>query len=277
MGKPDFGQNFCLTLITNDPALAHMADRCGVNRIGLDLEYLDKAPRQTGLDTRLSEHKEQDIPGLRQVLQQAALFVRVNPLNPGSAAEVERVLQHGAQVIMLPFFRTGSEVDTFVRLVNGRARVIMLVETASAVVRIEEILAVPGISEIMIGLNDLRLELQVHNHFELLASPLIEMLARQVRAAGLDFSIGGVAHPADDALPVPADLVLAQYPRLGVTGAWLSRSFFRHPAVIGDMPQGIQTLRARLDHWSIQSDATLEAARLSLLEIARSLRHTARI
>ncbi|WP_018153017.1 aldolase/citrate lyase family protein [Leeia oryzae] len=277
MGMRDFGQDFRLTLVTKDPLLAAQADQCGVNRIGLDLEKLNKVPRQTGLDTRMSEHAYQDFPALTSAVRRAQLFVRVNPLNPDSGAEIEQVLQHGAQVIMLPFFRTASEVDAFVRLVRGRARVVMLVETASAVVRIREILAVPGIAEIMIGLNDLRLELQVHNHFELLASPLIDMLAAEVRAVGLDFSIGGVGYPDDTSLPVPPDLILAQYPRLGATGAWLSRSFLQHPAVIDDMPQGIGTLRTRLSDWSRQPAAALEAARQSLMAAAQSIRHASRI
>src|SRR4051794_17968424 len=86
---------------------------------------------------------------------------------------------------MLPFFRTEGEVSTFVRLVAKRAYVIILVETASAAVRLRDILAVPGVDEVMFGLNDLRLELGVQNHFEVLASPVLDALASEVRRANL--------------------------------------------------------------------------------------------
>jgi hypothetical protein len=33
----DFGHDFRLTLITNDPQLAFEADHAGVNRVGVDL------------------------------------------------------------------------------------------------------------------------------------------------------------------------------------------------------------------------------------------------
>ena len=38
-----FGEEFRLTLITNDVQLAATADQAGVNRVGIDLEYLGKS------------------------------------------------------------------------------------------------------------------------------------------------------------------------------------------------------------------------------------------
>ena len=46
-----FGDEFRLTLITNDPGLAAKADHIGINRIGLDLEQLGKAERQEGQES----------------------------------------------------------------------------------------------------------------------------------------------------------------------------------------------------------------------------------
>ncbi len=45
-------------------------------------------------------------------------------------------LAGGTSVLMLPFFTTGTEVERFVRLVDGRARVVLLLETAAALVRL---------------------------------------------------------------------------------------------------------------------------------------------
>jgi hypothetical protein len=59
---PTFGDQFRLTLITADPILAAEVDQAGVDRIGLDLECLGKAERQRGEDTRLSNHKVENLP-----------------------------------------------------------------------------------------------------------------------------------------------------------------------------------------------------------------------
>ena len=259
-----FGDAFRLTLITEDPGLAADADRAGVDRIGPDLEQLGKKERQAGLNTRLSHHQIDDVARVGRSLSRAKLFVRVNPINAGSAAEVDAVIARGARVLMLPFFRTAGEVETFVRLVDGRASIMLLVETAAAVVRLRDILAVAGTSEIMVGLNDLRLELGVNNHFEVLASPVLDAIAREVHAAQLPFSVGGVGRPDDRSLPVPVDLVFAQFPRLGATGAWLSRSFLRDVPTDWDFGRAVAALRRRLTEWAHASPADLQRAHAEL-------------
>ena len=265
-----FGDAFRLTLLTSDPALAATADRAGVDRIGLDLERLGKAERQAGHDTRLSDHRIEDLAVIAKSINRAELFVRLNRPNAGTRDEVEAALQSGARVIMLPYFRTAAEVEAFVRHVAGRAAVIILIETASALVRIREILAVPGVGEVMAGLNDLRFELGVQNHFEVLASPLLDALAREVRAANLAFSVGGVARPDDASLPASPDLVLAQYPRLGATGAWLSRSFVKS-APPQDFASSVRQIRRRLDDWASAAPEALERARNELAGRARDI------
>ena len=270
-----FGDAFRLTLLTNDPALAAKADLAGVDRIGLDLERLGKPERQAGEDTRLSDHRVEELALIARSIRRAALFVRLNPLHAGTRGEVEAALQFGAKVIMLPYFYNGKEVDAFVRHVGGRAAVVVLAETAAALVRMREILAVPGVSEVMAGLNDLRLQLGVHNHFEVLASPLLDTLAREVRNAELAFSVGGVAQPGDRSLPVSPDLVLAQYPRLGATGAWLSRSFVRNVPE-ADFVSAVEQIRRRLDAWAAVPADALERARSELAARAREMAAGAR-
>lgn len=268
---PAFGDDFCLTLLTKDPALAAEADRVGVDRIGVDLERLGKARRQAGEDTRLSDHGWSDLAAIGRARVRAELFVRVNPVNPETSNEIEEALRCRAQVLMLPFFRTAEEVDLFVRLIHGRAKVVILVETAAAAVRIRDIVSVPGIDEVMFGLNDLRLQLDVSSHFEVLASPLLDGLAHEVRAAGLRLSVGGLARCDDDALPVSSDLVYAQYPRLGATGAWLARSFFRDAPPRWDFAPAIAALRRRLTEWATASPQAIERARHDLAQQARRM------
>ena len=78
------------------------------------------------------------------------------------------------------------------RLVDGRASVVLLLETAAAVVRLHEILAVAGIDEVIVGLNDLHLSSCVSNPFELVASDMMTMISDVVRARGLRFGFGGL-------------------------------------------------------------------------------------
>ena len=124
----------------------------------------------------------------------------------------------------------------------------LLIETAAAVTRLREILAVPGVEEIMIGLNDLSLSLELDNPFEVVTSDLMSAVAEWVLGAGVRFGFGGLARIDDGTLPVPPDLVAAQYPRLGVVSAWLSRSFFRGIAS-PEVPGAVRDLRARIAYW----------------------------
>ena len=264
-----FGDAFTLTLLTSESSLAREADRAGVQRIGVDMERLGKMARQRGHDCRISAHTWDDLAAVGEVVQAARLFVRVNPIHDGTEREVEIALGLRASVLMLPSFREADDVARFIDQVRGRARVVILVEQAAAVARIRSILQVPGVNEVMLGLNDLRLQFGVANHFEMLASPVIDMLATEVLARGLPLSIGGVGRVGDASLPVPVDLVLAQYPRLGATGAWLSRSFCRVTEG-SDFDAGVRELRTRLDEWAAASRRQLEQARRELAVAAAS-------
>ena len=262
--QPRFGDRFRLTLLTADPRRAALAGRAGVDRIGIDRERLGKADRQAGQDARISLHDWHDLRAIAPVAGRADLFVRINPLHSETCVEVETALQLGARVLMLPGVRAAEDVAAFVGFVRRRAVVSILIELAPAVVRIREILETPGIDEVMIGLNDLHLQMGAANHFEMLVSPLVEMLAAETRRRGLPLAIGGVGRAADDRLPIPADLVYAQYPRLGATGAWIARSFDRDSDILPDYEVEVRLLRDRLSQWAESTPDQLERARAEL-------------
>jgi HpcH/HpaI aldolase/citrate lyase family len=257
-----------LTLWTSDPELAARADAAGVERIGVDLERLGKAERQKGLGTWISQHTEEDLAAVGSALSSASLFARVDPPHDGTSAQVDRVLAAGAEVVMLPMFRTAAEVERFVALVDERARVVLLLETPEAVDAVEEIAAVEGVDEIHLGLNDLTLALGLPNRFMLLASDLAARLAGAVTGAGLRFGAGGIGRAGDVTLPITADLVYAQYARLGAGAALVSRSFLRRDAGPVDMGREVERARARMAEWRARGPEELEAARLELTERA---------
>lgn len=260
-----YGEAFVLTLFTRDAAVAIAADRAGVDRIGVDLERLHKDERQGGLATWISDHAETDLATLAGLVSPARLFARCNPIHPGSADEIERLLALGARTLMLPFFRSVDEVARFVDLVGGRAHPVPLLETAEAAALAGAICRIPGLSEIHVGLNDLRLSLGWPTHFHVLVSGLLEALADTILGAGLALAVGGVGRAGDRLLPIPSDLVLAQYPRLGAGGALVSRAFFAGSAP-PDLARDIPALRQRLDDYAAASPTWLAARRRELAE-----------
>jgi hypothetical protein len=244
---------FTLTVITRDLHLARRADAAGVDRIGVDVERLFKRERQGHVPgARISDHELADLAALRSGIGRAALFARLNAIHAQSGDEVDAAIAAGASVLMLPFFKGPAEVGEFVRLVDGRARVVLLLETSAAVVRLHDVLDVGGITEVMVGLNDLRLSTGVDNPFETVASDMMPAVARQVLARGCAFGFGGLARVGDETLPVPPDLVIAQHARLGSTSAWLSRSFFGGNPDTLDLAGEVGRLRDRIRYWMNQ-------------------------
>jgi citrate lyase beta subunit len=250
-------------LWTNDPERAAWADASGVDRIGLDLETLGKANRQSGLPTWISPHRTEDLSRLKTAVRKAQLFVRVNPLHPGSADEVERLVGEGVEVIMLPNFTEVKTVDAFLSLVNGRALVVPLLERLAAVEAIEE-LAELGFEEIHVGLNDLSIDLGLKNRLAALAMPIMDEIASRARAAELRLGLGGLGRVDDVDLPGPSDLVYAQHARLGASGALLARSFFTPQMTAVEFDAELRKLRARLREWQAAPRARLEQARSAL-------------
>ena len=267
--RAGFGGAFRLTMITNDPVLAAHADAAGVDRVGIDLEVLGKQARQSVIGGRISGHSLADLQAMAPELKRARAFVRINPLNVGSQDEIEAVLSAGAQDVMLPYFHSPSQVEQFVRLIDGRARAVILIETQLALAHAREILAVSGVDEAMLGLNDLSVDLAMSSPFEVLVSGRAALAAEDVAQAGVVFSVGAVTRPDADGLPVDPDLVLAQYPRLGATGAWLSRAFMAQAPDAASVANGVLAIRAGLDRWAVDSPEVWERARVQLAESAR--------
>lgn len=218
-----------LMYITNSPATARIAQKAGVDRIWLDMEYIGKEQRQGGMDTVKNHHTVEDVKKLRPIVTAAELLVRVNPLHEATDAysdsrtEIDAVIEAGADVIMLPMFRTADEVRKFVSYVDGRAKVQLLVETAEAVENIDSVLEVPGIDEIHIGLNDLHLAYRMNFMFELLCGDIIKELCEKIRAKGIKYGFGGIARVGYGMLP--AELIMTEHYHLGSTAAILSRGF----------------------------------------------------
>jgi len=244
-----------LMYITNNPVIAEIAQTAGVDRIWVDMEYIGKEERQGGLDTVKSSHTIADIRKIRPVVTTSELLVRINPIHEtsdrylGTEEEVEQTIAAGADVIMLPMFRTKAEVKRFLQAVNGRAKTVLLFETAEAVENIDDILSLPGIDEVHIGLNDLHLAYKMKFMFELLCEGTVQRLCEKFKARGVKYGFGGIARVGLGMLP--AEYIITEHYRLGSSAAILSRGFchanrVQDPQAVRDIfIEGVRNIRLK--------------------------------
>lgn len=273
-----------LMYITNNPVVARIAENAGVDWIFLDMEVIGKAFRQSGLNTVQNNHTVDDIKRIRKAIKKSKLLVRVNPIHdalenyPSSKDEIDATIEAGADILMLPYFKTVEEAKTFIHLVNGRAKTLLLLETVEAASLIDEILEVPGIDMIHLGLNDLHLELGMKFMFELLANGTVERLGYKIKAKGIPFGFGGIATLDGGALP--GSMVLKEHVRLGSSMVIVSRSFC-NTDIVTDLNEvqrifdtGISGLRALEKEASQADTAYLEENRKAVVAAVNKIAGT---
>ena len=231
-----------LMYITKRPEIAGIAEKAGVDWIFVDMEFIGKDARQGGLDTVQNHHTVEDVANIKAAVEKAKVLVRVNPIHEAligadgkesyfsSEDEIDASIKAGADIIMLPFFKTVKEVERFLDDVeNGMQKygrdikTCLLVETPQAVVLLDEILELEGIDMIHLGLNDLHLALGMKFMFELLADGTVERLSAKIKAKGIPFGFGGIVTLTNGA--VPGSMILKEHVRLGSSMVIVSRSF----------------------------------------------------
>ena len=243
-----------LMYITNRPEIAQIAESSGVDRIFVDMEYIGKAERQGGLDSVKNHHTIADVKAMKEAVETAEVLVRINPIHEASdeycssQEEIDAVVKAGADISMLPYIRSVDEVRAFVGMVDGRARTMPLIETPESAAALDEILDIPGVDEIYIGLNDLSLGYHKKFMFELLADGTVETLCLKCKLKGIPYGFGGIASLGKGMLP--SEYVIREHYRLGSTSAILSRSFcnlekVRHIGIVSStFIDGIKGIRA---------------------------------
>ena len=242
-----------LMYITNRPEIAQIAESSGVNRIFVDMEYIGKATRQGGQDSVKNHHTVADVKAMKEAVESADVLVRVNPIHEAtddycsSEDEINAVIKAGADIIMLPYIQSVDEAKQFIEFVGGRAKTMLLIETPASAEAIDEILEIPGIDEIYIGLNDLSLGYHKQFMFELLADGTVETLCLKCKIKGIPYGFGGIASLGNGMLP--SEYVIREHYRLGSTCAILSRSFcnlekVQHIGIVSStFIQGIKAIR----------------------------------
>lgn len=262
-----------LMLLTGDPAYAKRAEACGIDRVFLDLEYINKADRQKGRNTFITHNTVKDVAPLRQVLSETELLVRTNPINPLSKEEIDSVCAAGADLVMLPMVYDAEDVETFVRLVDGRAKTVPMIETPQAMTRLDDILAVRGVDELYIGLNDLHIGLGLSFMFETLSGGLLDYMAEKIHKRGIPFGFGGMAKIGEGLLP--AECVLAEHYRLGSESVILSRTFRNEVDAEGKPVLDLQAEIDKIRDWEKRladfTEHDFESNRLRVKDCVRAI------
>lgn len=275
-----------LMYITDNEQIALAAEEAGIDRIFVDMEYVGKDVRQAGLDSVKNHHTLEDVQMLRTVLTKSELLVRCNPIHRqietamGSEAEIDALCHLNPDIIMLPYFKSANEVEAFIELVGGRTRTMLLVETKEAMECIDEILRIPGIDEVYIGLNDLSISLGMDFMFQTLSEGYVESLCEKFKEAGLPFGFGGIGRIGEGLLP--AHNILKEHYRLGSSSVILSRSFCNVTKesdvnrIKTKLLSGVSDIR-EFEHTISSSDCDFEANRQFVIkrtsEIAQNIRH----
>ena len=283
-----------LLSITVDPAYARRLWAWPGNSVFVDLEITDKERRQAARDTVINHHELDDAVRLAGIPDRGPLLVRVNAVAHGGAEEAAALVRNGvvrgsvvrsaggpsggggpgSDRLMLPMFRTRSEVDAVVEAMRqaekdasasaapdaagpdasatgGAApeppRLTLLAETVAAVEGIEGILAgqPDWVDHVHLGLNDLSLERGTGFLFAPVATGEVAELAARVRGAGRRFGFGGVGMPGQGV--VPAEQILGEHVRVGSSCVILSRAF--HREVAPDNPESLEQGIALVRHW----------------------------
>lgn len=259
-----------LMLICNDPEKAKHAVASGVDRIFVDLEINGKWERQGHRDTLISGHYIDDIAKVRVAIPDSELLVRLNPLYENTPEEIDNAIDAGADILMLPMFKEVEQVSEFVAYVDGRVRVIPLVETVSAVNQFQSIVQLPGIDEIYIGFNDLHMEMNMKFMFEPLINGMMDKMAQQARDAGVEFGFGGIARMNEGLLS--GAIVLSEHVRLGSSSVILSRTFQRPGESLSkfkakrDFAVAIGELREEEKRLRLRNASETEKDRLQFIE-----------
>lgn len=227
-----------LMYITNRPEVARIAEAAGVDWIFIDMEWIGKDVRQGGLDTVQNHHTFEDVRTIKNAVSKAKVLTRINPIHqgvkdyPDSKEEIEKTIEAGADILMLPFFKTVAEVEAFVSEVKAcrlkvkgaeHVKTCLLVETPEAAELLEQIVEVPGIDMIHFGLNDMHLALGMKFMFQLLTDGSVDKWAEIVKAKGIPFGFGGLASLNGGA--VPGSMILKEHYRLGSSMVIVSRAF----------------------------------------------------
>ena len=244
--------DFSLALFSTDPSTVRDAASAGVEMFVVDWEFRGKSERQAGADTEINHDTADDLRRVR-VATTATVLCRINQSGHWTAGEVDVAVEHGADEILLPMVRNAAEVEALLRIVDGRCKTGILVETVDAVACAADLASLP-LSRVYFGLHDYAIDRGASSIF----MPLIDGTVERTREHfAVPFGCGGLTLP-DCGSPIPARLLLGAMVRLGCRFSFLRRSFHRDVATTS-VAAGVAQIRRAIGDAASRSPAAAEA------------------
>ncbi|HSX26446.1 MAG TPA: aldolase/citrate lyase family protein [Chlamydiales bacterium] len=192
----------------------------GINAVLVDWETRGKKERQAFADTQINTHTLEDLICVRNATA-APVICRLNSVYEQTPIEISQAIEAGANELLLPMVKTVDEVESVIKMAQGKVGVGILVETLEAIALVEKLSALP-LSRIYVGLNDLAIASQSSNIF----IPLVDGTLEKIREAFLNipFGFGGLTL-VDKGFPIPSYLLMGEMIRLRCHFSFLRRSF----------------------------------------------------
>lgn len=239
--------------------------RHGISNFMLDWEHMGKVSRQQGFDTEIAPT---DVEGLKAVaaVSGATAWCRINRHGPHTASEVERAIDAGADGLFLPMVTSPTDVEGFLRHVNGRCQVGILIETQAALSCVRE-LATLALDRVYFGLNDFAIDRGGGSIFGALLDGSVEC-AREA-FEGTAFGFGGVT-AVDAGAPLPCTHLIEEMKRLDCQFSFLRRSYRNDVTRVG-VAELLNGVRAHWRHCQMRSDDEVRRDRRRLESLLRDI------
>jgi 2-keto-3-deoxy-L-rhamnonate aldolase RhmA len=211
-----------LVLFENEPESARAYLDAGIQSFLVDLEVVGKDLRQLGFDTEIRPGTLRDLQRI-SALPGAVAWCRINRFGAHTPDEVERALEAGADVLVLPMAESLPEIQAYLRLLDRRCQAGIMIETRACAALADELGQLP-LDYAFFGLNDFAISRGGGFIFSALADGSVEAVSKALPK--VRFGVGGLTD-INLGSPIPSARLLEEMERLGCRFTFLRRSFRR--------------------------------------------------
>jgi len=209
-------------LFTHDHELAKQAESAGIDRIVVDFEFRGKNERQSGYHLEVNRATLEDLRKIRKSVS-IPILARINPIFSESDKEIDAIISEGADIIILPMFRTKKEVEDFIGFAGNRIQKSLLFETKDSV-KIAADLNDLEFDEYYIGLNDMAIDYNLPFAYDVLRYEIVQHIRKEI--PDRPFGFGGITVIGGGS-PLKTIDILREMAKHGCSSVILRRAFKR--------------------------------------------------
>lgn len=226
-----------LMLFTHDSAFAKQAEDAGIDRIVVDFEFRGKAARQSGYHLEVNKASLSELKEIRKAVT-IPVLARTNPIWSESREEISAIISEGADIVMLPMFRTKYEVHKFIEFAGKGIKKNLLFETKKSVEIVRELHPFQ-FDEYYIGLNDMAVDYGLSFAYDVLQHNVVSHIRQSL--PDRPFGFGGIT-VSDGGSPLTTRKIMKQMAKYNCSLAILRRAFKRD---IQGRTMGMEVLKIR--------------------------------